>query len=316
VWGPNMYFAADYGGAFCLKTNDPVKEMQLQPMYSTVVGSFGGETKNWTRAALETTKRGKKHAVSVSFDTTLELVQQFRPDLRHGVLVLWKIPSDSAETGFDLVEAVVIGVRGGQLYRALLTGDAAAPFTNDELKTLRLATQEELQVTQQIKIGPGSFLDRTKEQAVALKLDQLFEYVDTTGSDAGLKLRPQQQFKCFSGFRTLCLFDQSEHLLKLFGVVPFEWVRVFVENTTKDAIIIGVREGCLWRVDFDRLGSLSCDLVLWPSRKGDEPLKALNRSNSTYPEASVFNHCAKHEELVKHYALAHVGTVSLRPFTG
>jgi hypothetical protein len=357
VWGQNMYFATDYGGAFCIQCNDPIEEMKLEPLYSTVVGVFASERKNWFRAPVEQIRRGKKYVISVCFETTVELLQMWHSDLRHGQLVKWislerrapQVAAAGSKKGaaemrspkekkqpIDLceveLEAVIIGIRGGVLYCAMLEEPVARPVTPEELRLMRPATAAELEEVLTFKVAKGSVVHRTKAEVVAKKLESLSEYVDSSGSESGLQLRPPALFKCFNAFRQVCQFDTSDAVLKPFGVSAFAWVKMTIAEEVVDAVVIGVRGGHLWKLDLGDVGALGHDLKLLPtaiSRRASEegeqdepphmqliaPEKPVVPTDEI-PVATVFNRCECFADLVKHYKLVVVGTASLKSFTG
>lgn len=345
VYGQNIYFAADGSGAFTLNSNDPVKDLGLEPLYFTVVGAFAPERKNWFRCPVEVSRRGKMFTVSVCFDTSRSLIQLWHPSLRHGSLVRipaaasdveeWKVRRLSKsikrrnrssvyldnEPVPTHVVAQVIGVRGNVLYRALLHDELARPFREDEWSAVQILTDAE--AAEAWDGGPygltapcKSFTSRAEKH-----LTELFQYVDTSGSDMGLVLRPPTKFKAFNTFHELCLYDQTGEAIAPWGVEAFTWVRIFVAQRWKWSVVVGVRDECLWRLDEDHIGVLSHELRFVPE-PGDANAVAMaeafaeSERQDGIPVVSLFNHCSSWDDLVRNYSLSILGTAKLRGFVG
>lgn len=350
VYSQNIYFAADNSGAFNVNSNDPVKDLGLEPLYFTVVGAFAVERKNWFRCPVEITKRQRTYVVSVCMDTTPSLLDMFHPQFRFGTVVripadpqeiqAWKAQQLAALTGGakkklralkvavasepppEFVVAQIVGVRANTLYRAALHEDLARPLTPYERSNLTILSEAELH--EEFDGGP---LKLKAQCPIAVRAErqqeELFAYVDTSGNDSGLVLRPQTKFKAFNTFHELCLYDQSDEMLRPFGVSPFDWVKIFVAQRWKWAVIVGVRAGCLWRIDEDNIGVLAEDLRFQPIAELEEA-HALNaafqRARSSIPRSvpvtAIFNHCNTHKDLVKRYSMVLLGSAKMRGFVG
>lgn len=350
VYNQNIFFAADGSGAFSVATNSPVDDLQLEPLYSTVVGAFAVERKNWNRCPVEITRRGKSYIVSACFDISPSLMALWDPRLRLGVVLRLPVNEDdipvwrarlvalhSKKKGKGTIDipdempttvlGQIVGVRGNQLYRALLHEDFARPLSEAELKQMEILGESSL-----LEPWDGGPVRLPPQNTIATRavqhMDQLFQYVDSSGSDSGLMLRPPSKFKCFNTFHELCLYDQTDDEVRPFGVAAFDWVKIFVAQRWKWAVVIGVRHDCLWRIEEEHLGVLKYDLrivpdglnaeaVSWAKTFYDEIAAQKGKESAVkVPVTSVFNHCECRADLERNYSLEVIGTCKMRGFIG
>jgi hypothetical protein len=337
-----MYFAADGSGAFPVQSNDPVKELLLEPLYSSVVAVFKAERRTWFRCAVEIVKRSKPYVVSVCFDTTLSLVQHWNPLLKHGSVV--RLPAQVPSSGglpppvrvvrssgvvFDermhSRMAVIVGVRANQLYRLKFVDEVAYPLSTEELAGLEVLTEEALSGEYQLPYVRSSPLNRrqTLRDVSERCLLNASRYIDTTGGDSGFKFREATKFKLVNVFRQLCLYDQSELELKVYGVEAFDWLEITSAHETRWTIVVGVRGDALWKLDSKDLGVLALHVRLVPHRGSEVAERYASEfrgfaggMEETVPVTSMFNHCKTHDDLVQHYSVKPIGVAKMPMFTG